>query len=240
MASLAPLHSLFDQQRLWRGRPAGAAIATTAAAPTGHAALDAALPAGGWPPAALSELLLSADGIGELRLLLPTLTRLSRQPRPVVLVGPPYLPYAPALAAAGLDLARLHWIDPGTPSACAWALEQCLRSQACGAVLGWLPRADDRCLRRLQVAAESGQCLGFLFRPASAAANPSPAALRLLLQPGRLQVLKCRGGNPPAQPFVLPAGSLHDPGGAANAGLLEPATSPRPAAPSRHRRAAPR
>jgi hypothetical protein len=60
---------------------------------------------------------------------------------------------------------------------------------------------------RLQVAAETGQALGFAFRPLQAARNPSPAALRLALDatPPRIRVLKCRGGNPPAEPVPFPA-----------------------------------
>ena len=50
---------------------AGAGLAQ----PSGYAALDAALPGGGWPEAALVEVLLAADGLGELSLLLPTLAR---------------------------------------------------------------------------------------------------------------------------------------------------------------------
>ena len=197
MSAVVSLDSLLAARRLWRGQ---ASPPPAPREPTGHAALDAALPGGGWPEGAVTELLLAADGIGELALLLPTLARLTQAGRPVVWVDPPYRPYIPALARAGLDLAQVHVVDTGG-SESAWAIEQCLRSQACAAVLGWPPRADDRTLRRLQVAAETGQALGFLFRPLAAARNPSPAALRLQLEPGRLQVLKCRGGVPSPQPL---------------------------------------
>jgi hypothetical protein len=72
-------------------------------------------------------------------------------------------------------------------------------------VLSWLRQADDRSLRRLQVAAATGQTLAFAYRPQAEAANPSPAALRLVLdsQPAQLQVIKCRGGLPPAQPLAF-------------------------------------
>ena len=190
MSAVVSIDSMLADRRLWRGPSTPGPAARE---PTGHAALDAALPGGGWPEHALTELLLAADGIGELGLLLPTLARLTRAGRPVVWVDPPYRPYAPALARAGIDLARLHVVDTDGRET-AWAIEQCLRSQACGAVLGWPLRADDRTLRRLQVAAETGQALGFVFRPLAAARNPSPAALRLQLEPGRLQILKCRGG----------------------------------------------
>ena len=199
MAAVVSLDALLAGRQLWRG-PASPPPAPRE--PTGHAALDAVLPGGGWPEAALTELLLAADGIGELALLLPTLARLTQAGRTVAWIDPPYRPYMPALARAGVDPSRLHVVDTGG-SETAWALEQCLRSQACAAVLGWPPRADDRTLRRLQVAAETGHALGFVFRPLAAARNPSPAALRLQLEAGRLQVLKCRGGVAPVQPLRL-------------------------------------
>jgi hypothetical protein len=189
MGAVVSISTMLADRRLWRGQPAPAPAARE---PSGHAALDAALPTGGWPEAALTELLLAADGIGELQLLLPTLRRLTTAGRPVVWVDPPYRPYVPALANAGVDLAHLHVVEAGRDA--PWAIEQCLRSQACGAVLGWPQHADDKSLRRLQVAAETGLCLGFLFRPLAAARNPSPAALRLQLEAGTIRVLKCRGG----------------------------------------------
>jgi cell division inhibitor SulA len=74
-------------------------------------------------------------------------------------------------------------------------------------VLGWPLHADAAALRRLQVAADSGDCLGFAFRDRKHAANPSPAALRLEQADGAWHVRKCRGGNVPANVFPLPAGA---------------------------------
>jgi len=70
-------------------------------------------------------------------------------------------------------------------------------------VLCWPQRADDRALRRLQVAAETGQALAIACRPQSAAHNPSPAALRIAIDtlPAQWRVLKCRGGLPPTAPI---------------------------------------
>ena len=70
------LDEVLSDPRIWRGK---AANQTPDGLSTGHAALDAALPGNGWPRSALSEILLPADGIGELRLLLPALGELSRQ-----------------------------------------------------------------------------------------------------------------------------------------------------------------
>ena len=208
MASVLALDSLLDSRRVWRGQPQAR---PTSRQPTGFAALDAQLPSGGWPESALSELLLPMDGIGELRLLWPTLARLSQagdasSDEKIVLIAPPYLPFASAWANAGVRLEKLQ-IVLAQPRDVLWATEQCLRSAACAAVLCWPLQADDRALRRLQVAAETGQCLGFAMRDAKAAANPSPAALRIVIDtaPAQLRVIKCRGGNPPTQPLPLSA-----------------------------------
>lgn len=195
------LDTLLRERRVWRGRPAALPPSPQ---PTGHPALDAALPTGGWPEAALSEILIPADGVGELRLLLPTLARLTSHGRRVAVVAPPYRVYAPAWQAAGVDLRWLSLVTAARDNN-AWALEQCLRSGACAAVLGWLGDADDRTLRRLAVAADTGQALGFVFRDRVARGNPSPAALRLEIapRPTRLIVHKCRGGNAPAAPIAF-------------------------------------
>lgn len=165
--------------------------------PTGWRELDDALPGGGWPLGALSEILLEADGLGELGLVMPALAALTRKKRRVVFVAPPYQPYAPALAAHGLDLAQVTQID-ATHTDGTWSTEQCLRSGACGAVLSWSERADYTQLRRWQLAAENGGALGFLFRPAEAANQASPAALRLYVRTDgettSVEILKCRGG----------------------------------------------
>lgn len=204
--AVASLDALLRDPRLWRGQPAPARA--PGAQPTGLAALDAALPSGGWPLAALSEILIPADGVGELRLLLPTIARLTRAGTPVALIAPPYRPYAAAWRAAGVELDQLHVVGC-SPKEALWAAEQTLRSASCGAVLCWPGLAGDKLLRRLQVAAESGRCLGFCTRPLSVATQPSPAALRLGIDtaPAQIRVLKCRGGLPPARPIALP--SLH-------------------------------
>lgn len=195
MAQVVAIDSLLAARTLWHaGRPARLPPDGEA---TGYPALDASLPQGGWPRRALSELLLPADGVGELALLLPTLARLTASGGTVVLVAPPFIPYAPAWQAAGVDLAGLQVVD-ATPREALWAQEQCLRSGACAAVLGWPAGGDDRTLRRLQVAADSGDCCGFVLRHRRHAANASPAALRLLLEDGGWRVLKCRGGQPPS------------------------------------------
>ncbi|MDR8017601.1 MULTISPECIES: translesion DNA synthesis-associated protein ImuA [Ectopseudomonas] len=205
MSAVVALEHLFDSRRLWRAQDVARAPSRQA---TGHAALDALLPGGGWPDSALSELLVAVSGIGELRLLWPTLARLTQAGERVVLVAPPHLPYSHAWLAAQVDLRQLSIVHAQGRDA-LWAAEQCLRSGSCGAVLCWPQQADDRALRRLQVAAETGQTLAFAYRPLGEAINPSPAALRLAIEarPAQLRVLKCRGGLAPAQPLPAAAWS---------------------------------
>ena len=201
MSAVVSLDTLLQQRRVWKG--AGQASAD-GKQPTGHASLDAQLPGGGWPEAALSEILLKAPGSGELQLLWPTLARLTRARERVVLVSPPLLPYAHAWLQAGVDLHWLVLIEAQEQEA-LWTAEQCLRSGSCGAVLCWPRRIDDRGLRRLQLAAATGQTLGFVCRSQYEAANPSPAALRLAVDawPRQVRVLKSRGALPLARPIAL-------------------------------------
>lgn len=190
------LHELLQHSaQIWRGTQS-ARIKTCS---SGYAMLDAALPGGGWPIGALIELLPACEGIGELRLSLPALKALSDANRQIVFVRPPHTPYPPALLRAQLSLQNILWVSAGNDDDARWATEQTLRAGAAGAVLVWSDNSDDRNLRRLQLAAETGQALAFLYRTPSALRQPSPAALRLLLQPAadgvRVEIIKARGGH---------------------------------------------
>jgi cell division inhibitor SulA/protein ImuA len=192
---------------IWRGAECAP---EPAALPSGFSALDAALPGRGWPGAALTEITLEREGIGELRLVLPALVALQRDAataaRDIVWIAPPYRPYAPALAAAGLDLARLYVVHCATPQEALWAYEQALRAPECGAAFAWLATADQRLLRRLAVAAREGRTFGVLWRRPGEHAQALSAALRLQLAPRHHQlavrVLKRRGGEL-TQPVLL-------------------------------------
>lgn len=204
-----PLYELLHHPRIWRGRQQAGAGPTIA---TGHAGLDARLPGGGWPAASLTEILLDAHGRGELRLLLPALVTLCRNDdgRRLIWVAPPWVPYAPALEAAGLDLARLLIVHAPSEAEVLWATEQSLRSGSCAAVLAWTRCHDASGLRRLQLAAAEGDTLGVLFRPAVARTEFSPAALRLALAATddglEVEIIKSRGSRPGT--VRLPLGAL--------------------------------
>lgn len=172
---------------------------TLPARSSGYAPLDAALPGRGWPTGAVTELLVERAGIGELSLLLPLLRTLTAdEALDVALVAPPYTPYAPALANAGIALERLLIVDPPSPNDGLWATERLLRSGRYAAVLLWAARTTSTRQRRLQLAAVDGGGIGIVYRAIEEAVDHSPVALRLALrsQAGALSVapVKVRGG----------------------------------------------
>lgn len=201
----AALDAVLLHHPVWRG--GALAQAALQAVPTGYARLDRELPGGGWPAGTLTEILCADEGIGELQLVLPTLAALSHAGSRIAWLAPPHLPYAPALAAAGVRLEFLTVVRaPGRRDA-LWAAEQVLRAGACRALLAWLPRASYAELRRLAVAAEAGRAFAALFRPPQAVRESSPAPLRLALEPDGerlvVRILK-RRGVPLATPLRIP------------------------------------
>lgn len=193
MSALPSLQTVLQRPDVWRGDRLAAL--DKAAIPTGFAPLDEALPGGGWPRGALIELLAAQQGIGELSMLLPALRACAAE-APIVLVAPPGEVHAPAWAAQ-FPLARLLLVQAGRDDI-AWSTELLLASGGVGAVLAWLPaQTDNKCLRRLQLAAEGRRGLAFLCRPRAAAQTASPAPLRLQLtgsaQGLRVDILKRRG-----------------------------------------------
>lgn len=196
------LDPLLERPDVWRGPRRSRAQPAIA---SGHATLDALLPGGGWPLGALTEVCCAQPGMGEIGLLLPALAQLRESSRWLAWVAPPHPLYAPALASAGVDIERCLVVEPPQPGLrhaparaqqALWAAEQLLRGGACGAVLLWWDGEDANALRRLQLAAESGQALAVLFRPETAAQRLSPAALRLRIDAdGTFEIVKCRGGD---------------------------------------------
>lgn len=200
----AGLDALLRGRDLWR-MSALPRVATPGIA-TGFDALDERLPDRGWPAGTLSEVLVRTLGSCELALVLPALAALTRAGREVALIGPAHLPYAPGLAERGVDLGRVLVVRGASAEEDEWAAEQSLRSGSCAAVALWSCRLDLRAARRLQLAAQKGKTCGWLFRPLAASALPSPAPLRLEVEPSpegvRVEVRKCRG-FPSVLPFDL-------------------------------------
>jgi cell division inhibitor SulA/protein ImuA len=199
------LDKLLENPRIWRARSQPRAEQGLS---SGYEQFDRHLPGGGWPRAALTEILVEQYGIGELRLLMPALASLCVEetgtepvePGWIAWVAPPFQPYPPALQGWGIDLSRLLIVRPRNDGEILWSAEQALASGTCAAVLLWPKTFDDQAGRRLQLAAEKGASWAIAFRSLAARHEPSAAALRIELAAGhrgtRLAILKSRGGSP--------------------------------------------
>ena len=192
---------------LWLGHQLG--HAAERAVPSGHAALDHELPGRGWPRRVLSELLLPHPGVGEIRLLSPSLVATQRAGGLVMLFDPPARLSAWALADLGFDVEQLLVVDtrarvvPGSDS--LWALEQALKSGQVGAVLAWLPpRLRAERLRRLQLAAHHHDGPAFVLREMAEAERPTASPLRLALKPRAADALEVRVLKRRGPPLEVP------------------------------------
>ena len=165
---------------------------------TGYSALDTQLCQRGWPLGSTIEVLSDGCGLGSMGLFLSAMENLSEQGRWQAFIAPPYTPYAPLLEARGIDTQQVLLVHPQNREDLLWATEQALRSTTCSAVFSWLGAHQYRYseLRKLQLAAASGDSLAVLFRPHQAAHHNAPASLRLQMKEYRkVHILKQRGGN---------------------------------------------
>ena len=166
--------------------------------PTGYGALDDQLHQRGWPLSNTIELLSDGCGLGAMGLFLPAMEALSEQGRWQVFIAPPYTPYAPLLAARGIDTRQVLLVHPKNKEDLLWSIEQALRSTTCSAVFSWLGASEYRYseLRKLQLASAGSDTLAVLFRPTQAGKNSAPATLRLQMREYRkVHILKQRGGK---------------------------------------------
>lgn len=195
------LNDLYRQRRLWRGSRTPAAARGIE---TGFPCLDAILPQQGWPRGAVIEVVVSDWGIGEMGLFLPLMAHYNYHGEYVTWVAPPYMPYPPALAAAGLDLGACRVLrNPDKDRQILWCAEKLLQSSTCGLILAWPRSLPGQSVRRLQLAVESSDAVCILWRRDEPASGRSrmwdgrPATLRLrLCRDGEglhLEVVKARG-----------------------------------------------
>jgi cell division inhibitor SulA/protein ImuA len=201
----AGIAALAQLPGVWRGGELEHVVHPVVA--TGWPLLDRELPGGGWPMGTLSEVLHDGVGIGEVSFLARALAAASSDERLIAWIDPPHLPYAPALAQAGVPLERCVVVRPLTVEDALWAAEQALRCGACGAVLCWFAAKNDYAwLRRLQMAAEAGRAMAVHFRGTAAESQSTPAHLRLVLsaQNGQLHFrIPKRRGPPLTQSISL-------------------------------------
>ena len=178
---------------LWRGHYT--AGPDERGASTGFPELDAILPAGGWPARGLVEIVYPRQGMGELQLLLPLMRTLGNQGQWVFWACSPLPPYAPALIQAGIDIEKLLLMVPGaSPRNVLWSMEQALRS--CRLALAWQHGLSHRALRRLQLAANTGNSLAVLFQRGNSGSPYSALRLQLDSAGGealRVNILQARG-----------------------------------------------
>ena len=199
------LQQVINRNDTWQGHFASQALSANGDGhwdenhlTTGYSTLDAQLRNNGWPLGNTVEMLSDGCGLGSMGLFLPAMERLSAEGRWQVFIAPPFTPYAPLLKARGIDTEQILLVHPKSREDLLWATEQALRSSTSSAVFSWLG-ADEYSygeLRKLQLAAASGDSLSVLFRPQSAARNHAPASLRLQMREYRkVHILKQRGGN---------------------------------------------
>ena len=192
------LETLLREAKVWRAGEVSRDVGLC----TGFPLLNGLLPQRGWPRTTLTEILTTPEGTGALRLILPAMANLT-QTQWAVWVCPPYVPYAPALHAAGVALERLLIVEPDAEQPAdgeykRWVFEQALRFPDCGVALTWLDKASHMSLRRLQLACEQGRTWGVIFRPYTYATQASPAPLRLSLSldgngDAQIRILKSPG-----------------------------------------------
>ncbi len=155
----AGLAALRDQvRRLEQGAVAGR---KRPVAPLGLAALDAALPGGGLPLAALHEIEGERaewdDGVtlGFCLALLARLEKAFPDSGKILWISRQGDLYPPALAGQGLDPGRFLLVRARSDAEVLWAMEEGLRCRRLAAVVGEVEGLDRLAGRRLQLAAES-------------------------------------------------------------------------------------
>jgi protein ImuA len=180
---------------------------------TGVEQLDSALPNGGLPNGAVTEILSGTPGIGAMSFALRIAGRAAPDQRPIVLIDGADDFYPPAARRLGLHVDQLVVVRPRHGKDAVWAADQCLRCPAVAAVVARLDRLETGPSRRLQLAAESTGSLGLILRPQSDSSR-SFAAVRIEMKamaidrastgggPVQVTLVKVREGTP-AGPFVV-------------------------------------
>ncbi len=194
--AVVDIEQVMRRKDTWRGQDLGPVVQDGLA--TGYTQLDDALHGGGWPMGQTIELLSDSNGLGAMGLFLPAMEALTEKNRWQVFIAPPHMPYAPLLAARGIDTQQVLLVHPQNRQDLLWSIEQALRSTTCSAVFAWMGAEEYRYseLRKLQLAAADSDTLSVLFRSRQAAHNHAPASLRLEMSGYRqVHILKQRGGN---------------------------------------------
>jgi hypothetical protein len=197
IAANIDIEHVIQRHDTWRGRD-GCDTGAQPGLPTGFRQLDDELYGDGWPLGQTIEILSDSNGLGAMGLFLPAMEQLTAKDRWQVFIAPPFMPYAPLLAARGIDTQQVLLVHPQNRQDLLWSIEQALRSTTCSAVFAWMGSDEYRYseLRKLQLAAADSDALSVLFRPRQAGHNHAPASLRLEMSAYRqVHILKQRGGK---------------------------------------------
>lgn len=172
---------------------------------TGFTELDEKL-SGGFDATGIIEI-ISDIAIGEFRLLMPSLLAEQSDNRLQVLIAPPGHINAQMMSEYGINLSNVIIINPSEQAEALWAAEQCLKSGCCSSVVSWLEESlKIHQIKRLQIAAEKGNCKQFIYRSkkSESIALPVDLSLSLIAEPQGLTVkVNKRKRGWPLAPFTV-------------------------------------
>lgn len=151
---------------------------------TGHPTLNQALLNQGWPIKQLTEVCQAHRQHCEWLLLAPAVRAASQKGQTVALVNPPANPFAPGLAAQGINLGQLWWLAASNKTDFVTCMVTLLKAAYTPIVVGWEPQPMLRYseLRKVQLATAESAGLCLIFRGPHAQQQNSPASLRLYTQ----------------------------------------------------------
>ena len=170
------LHDLQKKQLVWTAASLDQHKERVA---TGYHKLDSALN-GGFPQSGLVHV-SSLMGCGELRLVLPALVNMQQDKRLCVFIAPPHLLNAEFLLSEGIALDRVLIIQAKSCEEALWSAEQCAKSGACSAVFTWQAKLQQLQAKKLELAANKGQCLSFFFTSKQQQSESLPVSLSLAI-----------------------------------------------------------
>jgi protein ImuA len=150
---------------------------------TGCRGLDELLTHQGIGRGTLVEWLGDGMASGAATLSLTVGRAICPEGRPVVLIDRLQVLFPLALKLLGFDLARIVIVRPSSEQEALWAFEETLRCAGVGFVWANIERLSGTSFRRLQLAAETANGVGFLLRSARALPQPSWAESRLVVRP---------------------------------------------------------
>lgn len=178
MMSIRPsLDELKNRQLIWQASQGKQFSGDTIS--SGYTLLDQKL-GGGWPSSGVVELFPEQFGIGELRLILPTLAALKQCNKLQAWVNPParIIP----VCSDSSTLSQMIIASPHRAQDHDWLVEQLLNSACCSSLVYWTRQLLPSQAKRFQIAAKNSQTLAFIIRTSSCVQQSLALSLRMKLQ----------------------------------------------------------